>query len=270
MKDKLATQYELVLENQKTGTVDAKELNAPGQGMIDDGEKDAPGMGVDSPAAKSVGKPNEASAEINPGHGTIAEEKEIDEMLHVSKFDKLFSATLTEDSFGASDENPLEVSGDDEFDDDKGDFPPEGDEVGEDVDVATELRMIIDRLTEVAERLGSFDDDGEEGMDEEGLEDDMLMDPESGEAPVPESNQSDGQLRPFKDTRAKMQAKGSMRVKHNAVTAKATAHGKANTGKLPKGGGQLSKFKDSTSKMQSKGNMKVPSKTSKIGGSLFD
>lgn len=285
----LAEQYELVLENQMKGTVDAPGMAKPGQSMLDKDTKKASGLGVESPAAKAVGSPKEMDKKLNPGHGKIMKERDMDEMLPESSFDKLFKATLIEEELG-DDESPLEQTGGDEFNDEMGDFPPDGegdDDLGEEVDVATELRMIIDRLTEIAEKLGAFDEESEEeggegfGEDEmggEGFGEEEPVVPEAvtygkgggGKAGGPGKG-SDGKLSAFPDRTSQMQSKGSQKVKHSAVTSKQTAAGKASAGGPGKGSnGKLGSFPDRTSHMQSKGSMVVKSEMGKAGRSVFD
>ncbi len=288
MRDMLAEQYELVLENQMKGTVDTPGMAKPGQSMLDKDTREAAGRGVNSPAAKSVGSPEEMDKKLNPGHGKIMKERDMDEMLPESSFDKLFKATLIEEELG-DDESPLEQTGGDEFNDEMGDFPPDGegeDDLGEEVDVATELRMIIDRLTEIAEKLGAFDEESaetdEEGFGEEGMDgdfgDEEPVVPEAvtygkgggGKAGGPGKG-SDGKLSAFPDRTSQMQSKSSQKVKHSAVTSKQTAAGKASPGGPGKGStGKLGSFPDRASQMQSKGNQVVKSEMGKAGRSVFD
>ena len=295
--DGLTNAYNLVVENAAKGTVDATNMPKPGQDFIAGGEKQAKGTGGDSPSAKTVSNPKEMDKKLNPGHGKIKVEstKEINKMLPESKFDQLFKKTLVEET---DEGNPLGKTGEGEFDDEKGDFPPEGDggepmgdeeldgETGEEVDVATELRLIIDRLSEIAEKLGAYEGEGEgEEMGEAGEE--MGEEGEEGEVkPVPEAVQygkggggkaggpgkgSDGKLSAFPDKKAQMMSKGNMKVKTSAVQSKQTAKGKANPGCCGKGAdGKLSAFPDKKAQMMSKGNMVVKSETGKAGRSVFD
>lgn len=216
--DGLESAYQLVMENECKGTV--KTNMKTGKGFEGE-EKASPktgDMGIQSKSAKSVKAPKEAPKDLNPGHGTIATEgKEIRDMLPTSQFDNLFKSQIVEEEAFDTDESPLEKDGDSEFNDDKGDFPPaEGDtEVGEEVDVATELRLIIDRLTEVAERLGAFEgsEEGEVSETEFGSEEGgepTSMAPESvrktgrvfTEAPV-----ATKELKPLPDSIKKMTGK---------------------------------------------------------------
>jgi hypothetical protein len=285
MNNDLTGQYELVMENQSKGTVDASGLAKPGKSMIDDGESQAKGQGGDSPEAKKVSKPVEMDKNKNPGHGTIAEDKDISEILNMNKFDELFKRTLVEDNF--TDDTPIEQGGEGEFNDELGDFPDGGgedDDLGEEVDVATELRMVIDRLNAVAEKLGAFDDE------ESGLEDEGLVDGEGGDAdlaPVPEGvtygkggkgsaggpgKGSDGKLGSFPDRTSQMQSKGSQKVKANSAMGKQTMGGKASAGGPGQGkaDGKLGSFPDRTNEMQGKGKMVVKGKTGTAGKSIFD
>ena len=125
-----------------------------------------------------------------------------------------------EDATGISgDESPLEKGGEGEFSDEEGDFPSEGgDDTAEEVDIATELRMVIDTLTEIADKLGAYDEEGGEG--EAGMEDELGGEGEAGAEGgqatppegLPEGVQAEAvqaKLKPFKNTVKKMQAKNN-------------------------------------------------------------
>ena len=272
--------YQLVVENESKGTVDATELPKPGVGFDNDKgmKSQQKGVGYDSPAAKDVDSPEEMEDDLNPGHGTIAEEKEIKDMMPTSKFDDLYQSTLVNEEFG-DDESPLEQTGEGEFNDEAGDFPGEGGEediTGEEVDVATELRLIIDRLNDLAEKLGAYDDEegemegGEEdmeyeegGMDYEGVGEAYTGGPGKG---------SDGKLSKYPDRTKKMQSKGSQKVSGSSDQQRQTAKGQGNAGGpgCQAADGKIKKFKDSKTKMQGKGNMVVSGKAGVQGKSIFD
>lgn len=281
--------YRVIVEGNTKGTVDTK-LKV-GQDSIEGGQKQAPGRGADSPAAK-VKKPVEAGKNLNSVKENKISEEEIQNMLPESKFDKLFKSTLVEEeAFSADDENPLGKTGEGEFSDEEGDFPSEGgpdSDMGGEVDVATELRMIIDRLTEIAEKLGSYDEGGpgdEEQPDTEGEVGEETPDL-GAEAPVreavtygkggggkaggPGKGTADGKLGKFPDKTKTMQSKGSMKVKANSVMGKQTAAGKACACGPKETSGKLKPFADKASTMQSKGNMVVKSEMSKQGRSIFE
>lgn len=285
MNDGLTHAYQLVVEGAKEGTVDAKKMPKPDSDLIEGGKDKAKGQGTESPAAKSVKVPIEMKKESN--------QKEIKNMLPESKFDKLFKTTLVaEDSLG--DENPLEKDGSGEFNDEQGDFPPEDigaeDSTDDEVDVATELRMIIDRLTEIAEKIGAYaGEEAEEGEPEEAgeLDGEVAGDGAeelgavgesvtygkggAGKAGGPGKGKADGKLGKFPDTLKKMTSKGSMKVAASSVMAKQTAKGKASTGGPGKGSsGKLENFPNKVSQMQSKGNMVVKGEVGKAGRSIFD
>ncbi|MDD4110044.1 MAG: hypothetical protein PHS54_00660 [Clostridia bacterium] len=223
MKNGLEEAYQLVIESQKEGTVKSS-LN-PGSAAAGDLKKAGGGMG---PESTRVRKPQEGEAKINPGHGKIKTEssqKELSSMLPTSKFDSLFNTQIDEADGIEGDESPLEMSGEGEFDDDAGDFPPDGgdDTTGEEVDVATELRMIIDRLSEVAEKLGAYDSDMEDAGDEAGeidsepgdeFEPEEELAPESVQKGGPGKGSHDGKIKPFPNTSKKFQGpKSCNRVK---------------------------------------------------------
>jgi len=216
MIDELAKIYEdkvILVENDKSGTVQGSK---PVVGKGFEGEekvkKDTSGTG--DAKKPSIKKPVEAKIDEN-------KEKQI--MLPNSQFDKLFKSSLIAE---AGEESPLEKTGAGEFNDDQGDFNPTGEagETGEgaseeeEVDVATELRMIIDRLTDLAEKLGAYSGaEGEEGA--MGGEGDIgaeggegAMGGEGMPKPVPESHVMDI-TKDLPDAKAKMQSKGNMKVK---------------------------------------------------------
>lgn len=229
MKNGLEQAYELVVENAKEGMV--KTNLKTGQNAAGDLKK-AKGVG---PEATGVKSPTEGEAKINPGHGKIkTESRESTNMLPTSKFDDLFKQQIVEEGEIEGDESPVEMGGEGEFNDESGDFPAEGgDETGEEVDVATELRMCIDRLTEVATRLGAYDEDMEEAGEETGeadMEDIEGEPPPVGEAVShagPGKGSADGKIKPFQNSAKKMQGPKSS----NKVKSAFTANGKkANTG----------------------------------------
>jgi hypothetical protein len=242
MKDGLESAYEMVVESQKEGTV--KSSLKPGAAAMGDLKKAGGGMG---PEGAGVKKPQEGETKINPGHGKIKTEssqKELSDMLPTSKFDSLFKKQIIEEDDGLEgDESPLEMGGDGEFSDETGDFPPEGgDDTAEEVDVATELRMIIDRLSDVAEKLGAFDEEMEGADDdvgEAGLEGEGDMEGAGG--PVGEAVQkggpgkgsADGKIKPFPDTSKKFQGPKSCNCVKSAfkVSSKKAATGAGGPGK---------------------------------------
>lgn len=284
--------YNLVLEKNSEGTVSTPKMGKPGTDFVKDGQKQAKGMGTDSPSVKSVKKPKEMEENKNPGHGKITEDKEIANMVPDSKFDQLFKSTLLDEESIESGANPLEQTGEGEFNDESGDFPPEsGDEdVAGEVDVATELRLIIDRLTTVAEKLGAFDK-GTEGSDSEetdfdaGSEADMagdLSEKPVGEAVTygkggkgstggPNKGTADGKLKTYPDKTKTVTKASNMKVKS---AFNQTANGKGKPGGPGKGAadGKLKSFTDTSKKMQSASNMVVDggTKMSKVGKSIFD
>jgi hypothetical protein len=262
MKNGLEAAYEMVMEGVKEGTV--KTNLKTGSAAMGDLKQSKQG----GPGATGVKKPEEGEEKINPGHGKIkTEAREISNMLPQSKFDDLFKKQVIqeEDEF-SSDESPLEMGGEEGFDDEGGDFPEEiGDETGEEVDVATELRMIIDRLTEVAEKLGSFDgevDDADLDAAEAGMED---ADAEGAPKLTPEAVQA--KLKAFPDKTKAMQAKNNKVTSAFKVTSK-----KAQTGGPGKGAadGKLSPARKTTlgPKMSMKADVKGT--MGKTGAGVFD
>lgn len=262
-KDELAELYESKVLLTEAEKVKGFSRN-PGQSF--EGEEKAkkimPGTGLQSKGV-DIKKPVE-NAELSPGHGNIKEEKE-HMVLPRSAFDELYKSTLVEEELGVDDESPLEKSGPGAFDDDEGDFAEMGEEEpteDEEVDVATELRMIIDRLTELAEKLGAFDDE-ELGGEEDALEDEEMMEDE----PVPESHVMDG-MKPLPDSKGKMTSKGNFKVKSKVSQPAGKAQVPGGPGKGTPDGklSSLSKSKFLGSKDQ-KADAKGPAATK--GASLF-
>lgn len=174
-KDELQNMYvEMLSEGSKApGDVDA------GRSFVDS-EADVSGKGY-----KDTG-PESSDADISPEEadenlhsrvkgktvnqkgvkkgGKTKTAKKADDIMGESSFDKLYGEVMVEEMPLDPDENPVET---DEFSDDLGDFPEAGDEEdveGEEVDVATELELIINRLKEIHAQIG-----GEEISDEEDI-----------------------------------------------------------------------------------------------------
>jgi len=216
MKDGLELAYAQVISESKEGTV--KTNLKPGTAAMGELKKASQG----GPEKAGIKKPAEGDTKINPGHGKIkTESRELSNMLPKSKFDSLFKKQIVEEEDGsemASDESPLEKTGDTEFDDESGDFPSDGDggdETSDEVDIATELRMVIDSLTEIADKLGAYDADAESEEGEEGEEGEE-MGGEAGEEggqempPAALTHESvQAKMKPFKNTVKKMQAKNN-------------------------------------------------------------
>lgn len=243
MKDELGAIYESKIFNSGKELIDESQKvkgakTIPGKGVFGDEEKAKkmqPGTGPENTDVK--GKPTNIKR-FSSGEGTVKEysEKENKNMLlPESEFEKLFKSTLINEEGPeevSSDESPLEKG---DFDDDSGDFAEPGEGTGEpteeeEVDVATELRMIIDRLTEIAEKLGAYDEEesmeGEEGLEggEEGLEG------EEGVPPVGESHVTKD-MKPLPDTKAKMTSKSSLKVPSKVSSPEGGTPSKGGPGK---------------------------------------
>jgi hypothetical protein len=274
MKNGLEKAYEKVMGAGNTKPVNEANEEVVQEGELVKGQKIKPGQDVFDDYKEASGKqgkhkkesgedvPVEAEAKLNPGYGDIKTEGA--NMLPESKFDTLFKKQLVEDigDLEDSDDSPLETR---DFDDDKGDFPSaEEDETGEEVDVATELRMVIDRLTEVAERLGAYDEEAEEAGEEVGEAG------EAGEGEIDdELEESHVKLEPLADTVSKMTSRGNKKV----VSALSNPGGKAKT--TGEGGtqadGKLTAARKST--LGPGGTQKHPDvkgSASKTGASIFD
>lgn len=133
------------------------------------------------------------------------------------KFDELYDHLVLKEAAFNNEQSPLEQTGAGEYNDDINDFPPEGSEEGEgdefddeEVDVATELRMIIDRLEDVYEKISGGADEGEgEG------EEDMGLDTEATPGAAFEAARS--QYKPLS------KKGGELQSKNNKVKSKFTA-----------------------------------------------
>jgi hypothetical protein len=283
MKDELAAIYEksifggdseVVTESEKVKSTTLK----PGKGF--EGEEMAkkmqPGTGTQS---KGVDVKSPASNKrFSSGSSTVKEtsEREINTMLPESEFEKMFKSTLISEEPELGDESPLER---DEFNDEEGDFNEPGEDVAateeEEVDVATELRMIIDRLTEIAEKMGAYDEedmgDEEVAADEEGLGggEEMGGEENLNEPPVGESHVTK-ELKPLPNTACKMQGKSNMKVKSKfspdggsaskAGPGKGAADGKLKPLGKGKFGPSMSMKADATSAMGKQGSSLFGSK----------
>lgn len=268
MKNGLEQAYELVVEGAKEGVV--KTNLKPGQAAMGEMKKQK-GVGPESTGVK---KPTEAEEKINPGYGKIkTESKELSDMLPQSRFDDLFKKQIiSEEDDIAADESPVEMAGEGEFDDEAGDFPEEAgaDETAEEVDVATELRMIIDRLSEVAERLGSFDEGMEEAGEEVGEAEAEAEMPIEGEAATEELSQEavQAELKPLKDGKAALQGKNNkVKSAFHPTGKKASVTGGPGKGAAD---GKLAPARKTTlgPKMSLKADVKGP--MSKTGAGIFD
>lgn len=282
MKDGLAEAYEKICEKtDNSGVVGstATKKAASGEGFDGD-KKQAPGRGSANTDAK---KPQKAPEKLQG----IKEDKENEIMLPNSKFDELFKSQLVEEEMIDSEESPLERTGEEEFSDEQGDFPQDGaeDTTNEEVDVATELRMIIDRLTQVAERLGAYDEgaegagdmgEGEIGDEEAGLtpgSDDIPLTREAvvregASAGGPGKGSADGKLKGFKNTAKQMQSK-SFKVKS---AFDVTSHKQGAAGGPGKGShdGKLSPAKKTTLGPNMSMKADVKGTMGKPGAGLFD
>ena len=264
MKNGLEQAYELVLENAKEGTVKTNlKPGAPAMGELKKAKEGGP-------EKTGVKKPTEGEQKINPGHGKVktesTEKRGLSDMLPQSKFDNLFKKQIIQEEEGVeNDESPLEMTGDNEFNDETNDFPPkDGDDTSEEVDVATELRLIIDRLSEVAEKLGAFDKDLEDADQETGEAD------ETGEKLpdelAPESVQA--QLKPMANKLAAMQAKNNkVKSAFNASGKKAAATGGPGKGAAD---GKLSPARKTTFGPKMSQKAEVKGTMSKVGAGIFD
>lgn len=228
-KDEIGELYEkqifnggtVIAESDKSGTVKGA---VPSTGKSFEGEDKAKTMakGTGPENAKDIKAKPQTSKRFSSGTEKVDENKEINNMLPTSSFEKLYMSTLVtenpdiEDGAMSSDESPLEKN---DFSEEEGDFAGEGEEGAseeEEVDVATELRMIVDRLTEIAEKLGAYDEEegveGEEGAELDGSEEGGVGGEEVAGS-TPPVGESHVQLKPLADTKAKMQGKGNMKVK---------------------------------------------------------
>lgn len=277
--DNLQDAYKKVCENAKASQNPSKpEKSAESQKLNESSVKGADAVGSNASGefkvAKSGGpdkthvkKPVEGEKKINPGHGKIKTSLKENSMLPNSKFDELFKRQIVNEEDIKNDESPLEVSGAGEFDEDQGDFPVEGssdDTTGDEVDVATELRLVIDRLTQVAEKLGAFDSE----MDEADSEVDSL-DGDDGaldESPLPEAVQS--KFKVMKDGKKHLQSKNhKVKSAFEASGKKASATGGPGKGAAD---GKLSPARKTTFGPNMSMKADTKSAAGKPGAGLFD
>lgn len=274
--------YTMILEAEHKQLVNAPGIPKPGSDVIEGGDKAGSG-GKPLKDGEGKKKPVEhkpKDADQKPKQ--FSEQQEITRMLPKSKFDELFNTTLNEDAEDGLGTQPLEQTGSGEFDDEMGDFPGDGveDELGEEVDVATKLRLIIEDLTEIAEKLGSFDGGDE---DEDGFEDDFDDDFGGGDEDVhgesvtygqggkgskggPGKGSHDGKAGSFSSKYHK-----DMKVKSKSVASKVTSKGTGkHKGPNKDTSGKASDHHADTDKFKGKGNMVVKNNSSKVGHTLFD
>lgn len=199
---------EIVTESEGTD----KTPKAPGINKSFDGS-DKNGKPIKAEKVAGVPTPTEATP-APEGKPQKLGKKEINDSVALS-FDQLFKKVIKEDNELGDEENDEVVKSPsiegDEFDTDKGDFGEgeEGaDETEEEIDLATELRMLAGRMNEIADKLSSGDEDledleGDEGMEEVSSEEALggMGEGTGGEpnpAPVRESMQN--QMKPAKKT----------------------------------------------------------------------
>ena len=123
-KDKLADIYENNILTEGTDKVVTEGEKVKGQSLKtgkgfegeDKVKQKMPNTGVGSKGV-DIEKPKEAPKELNPGHDSVTEDKEIENMLPQSQFETLFKQTLVSEEM--YDESPLEQ---DNFNDEEGDF----------------------------------------------------------------------------------------------------------------------------------------------------
>jgi len=195
--DALENLYEsMIQEASKTGTVDTgKEMPKPGEGL--EGEEKAKKMSTESgpegkgnKVDKPVAGPSVGDKSFEEGKGKPLTKKESTEVPAESKipltFDELFKKTINEEEEPITPASDIESS---DFSEDQGDFTGEEGDVDEEIDLASELRLLADRLTEIADKL-SVDEAGEGEIGEEGPAEEAPV--EGGAAPstlAPESVQ---------------------------------------------------------------------------------
>lgn len=281
MKSGLESAYDLILENENKGTV--KSNLKPGENMSGMPQK-TKGTGPESTCTK---KPVEGDAKINPGKGKIKSEsnqKELYKMLPTSKFDSLYKTQLVEEEDLNSSESPLEIGGDKGFDDEEGDFPSEDglsdDTTSEEVDVATELRMLIDRLTEIAEKLGAYDDDMDDAdgdaaesnlNDDDDDDDDTFEGDDLDDEPTLTPESVSNKMKPFGDKSKKFQGPKSCNCVKSAfkVSNKKAATGAGGPGKGT-ADGKLSPAKKTDLGPKMSMRAKVKGTMGKAGAGIFD
>jgi len=189
-------------------------------------------------ADNKVDAPVEDSAHSNPsveeGKGKVLVKKESEEIVKpILSFDELYSKTLKEDLNSEEISPAGDIEGEN-FDDKLGDFDA-GDDSGidEEVDAATELRLLADRLNEIADKI-SGTEGGEEGL---GGEEDLTGEEDLGGegADIPpvrrESFQHELKKAPKSKFGPSMKNTAS-NISKNAGKSKTPSKGKDTSGKL--------------------------------------
>jgi len=181
-------------------------------------------------------------------------------MIPRSSFDELFKNTINEQDEmidDADDMEDMDTSSDLDVEDN-------GDDVGEEVDVATRLEMIIDDLSSIVSAIrGESDEESVEDFDDETVDDDF-----GGEDDIENGiGEAVSQPEPkeFGDGGGKkMMGKGNIKV--GGTLNKATAS-KGNIGRLTNSP-EPKNFPDSGKKLASKSNIKVKSPGIKQGNPI--
>lgn len=211
--------------------------------------------GIDKPAAgPAVNHTQSASKPIK------SVKEGVKNMIPRSSFDELFKNTINEQDEmidDADDMEDVDTSSDLDVEDN-------GDDVGEEVDVATRLEMIIDDLSSIVSAIrGESDEESVEDFDDETVDDDF-----GGEDDI-ENGISEAVSQPepkeFGDGGGKkMMGKGNIKV---GGTLNKAAASKGNIGRLTNSP-EPKNFPDSGKKLASKSNIKVKSPGIKQGSPI--
>lgn len=179
-------------------------------GELDGAKKNAKPIKQKATGDNTVETPEEgpSSDEVKKGGATKNAEKAGKVDTHESsKFDSLFKSIVSEADMGEEKDDTIvnapEIEGD-EFSDELGDFESsEETDVESETSVAAELRLMADRLSELADKMGvDLEDEGEDmGEGEgEGMGEGMGEGEGKEEAPVAESMKSQPEPKPAKKT----------------------------------------------------------------------
>lgn len=274
----LLDQYNLITEKASSQKVSNTGPMSKQGDFIEGGAKHANAGANKGKAPAPKKKTDDPSCEDGKPHKEHVSTMKIDELIPKSSFDELFTKALTEE-FG--EEAPLEQTGEGEFDDETGDFPEldgeGGDDLEEEVDVATKLRMIIEQLEEIAEAVGAYDSEGEEdemGDEMDGVEDEFDFTGEPGsEPPVGESVHAggktiDGKGKPHP---AKSYSAKGVTVNPSSVAGRQTGKGHPKSkGRIKDTSGKVKPLPDGKGSRMSKSNQHVRGKAGNAGSSIFD
>lgn len=286
MKDDLTDLYMEAVRNPKKTDASKNDKDSK-KGIVgkvdEDGDfgfsKKGVQKGTGPGAVKGIEKPKKAAK-------TLTEDSDMDTKIG-SKFDDLFSQTISEE-FGEAGPGGMPDMSDSSADDSApGGMPEDGmdpDDTGDEVSLKAELRTLADRLMEIIDNIEGDDDENADVDNDGDLEDGGIegMDTSSNHRPFGEASANaqgkgeagmdskrDGVMRKAKDFDKGLQGKNN---KVSGYYGNKTMKGQAGeTGMTKPRDGVLRKAPDFDKGLQGKNNkVNTSSIMSKPGASLFD